>query len=70
MIVLPGNRFAVADKYRVEVYDLTDYQSAFKCWEHEVENEVVAVFPGPNRDQIGVLESNGKITLHNIKESE
>jgi hypothetical protein len=62
-ILLDGH-FVVAGKKNVFVYD--DSFLGEIRWEYEVENEVVAVFPGPNRDQLGVLESNGKITLHNI----
>ena len=63
--ILPNGHFVVAGKKNAWVYDDSIFS---KIWEHEVENEIVAVFPGPNRDQLGVLESNGKITLHNIRE--
>ncbi|AEW02125.1 hypothetical protein A4D02_08910 [Niastella koreensis] len=63
--VLFDSRFVVAGKKNVLVYDGSVFS---KIWEHEVENEIIAVFPGTNRDQLGVLESNGKITLHDIRE--
>ena len=69
MTFLPDSRFVMAGS-DVQVVDLRDYTSPELQWHLETKNEVIAVFPGPARDQIGVLESNGQITLHNISESE
>ena len=67
---LPDNRFVVADNQKVLVYNLWDFDNPPEIyWQVETENEVVGVFQGPNRDQIRILEANGQITLHNIKES-
>ncbi|HEX6432041.1 MAG TPA: hypothetical protein VF008_30325, partial [Niastella sp.] len=66
---LPDNRFVVADNHKVMVYDLSDCEHPPEIyWQVETENEVVGVFQGPNRNQIGILEANGQITLHNIEE--
>jgi hypothetical protein len=67
---LPESRFLVADNQKVLVYDLSDSENPPEIyWQVETENEVVGVFQGPNRNQIGILEANGQITLHNIKET-
>jgi tetratricopeptide (TPR) repeat protein len=70
MTFLPGDRIVLACKQEIQVYNLWADTDLDLQWQTETENEVIAVFPGPNRDQLGVLESTGKITLHNIKESE
>jgi tetratricopeptide (TPR) repeat protein len=70
MKALPDNRFVVADNQKVLVYDMRDIDNPPEVhWQVETENEVVGVFQGPNRNQLGILEANGQITLHNIKES-
>ena len=70
MKALPDSRFVVADNQKVLVYDLSDSGNPPEIyWQVETENEVVGVFQGPKRNQIGILEANGQITLHNIKES-
>lgn len=70
MKALPDNRFVVADNQKVMVYDLSDYENPPEIyWQVETENEVAEVFQGPNRNQIGILEATGQITLHNIKET-
>ncbi len=68
--ILPGNRYVVADKHKVQMYyDRENNNPPEIYWQVETENEVVEVFQGPNRNQIGILEANGQITLHNIKET-
>jgi tetratricopeptide (TPR) repeat protein len=69
MIFLPDARIVLACNQEIFAYDLYDGIDLKLQWETKTESKVIAVFAGPNRDQIGVLESNGKITLHNIKES-
>ena len=70
MKALPDNRFVVADNQKVLVYDLWDFDNPPEIyWQVETENEVAGVFQGPNRNQIGILEANGQITLHNIRET-
>jgi hypothetical protein len=70
MKALPDNRFVVADNQKVLVYDLSDFDNPpVIYWQVETEYEVVGLFQGPNRNQIGILEANGQITLHNIKET-
>jgi tetratricopeptide (TPR) repeat protein len=66
MAFLTNDRIALAAKGEVRVIDLKQYASPELEWSVKTEYLAVAVFPGPNRDQLGILESNGKITLHNI----
>lgn len=66
MTFLPGDRLVLACSRELQVYNVWDELEPELQWQRETEEEIVAVFPGPNRDQLGVLESNGKITLHNI----
>jgi tetratricopeptide (TPR) repeat protein len=68
MTVLTDNRFVVADKQKVLVVDMTDHISPEMYWQFDTENDVVAVFQGSNRDQLGILEANGQITWHTITE--
>jgi tetratricopeptide (TPR) repeat protein len=69
---MSGDRFVVGDKQKVQVYDFTDYFKEYAMpdiyWEVETDNDVVAVFQGSNRDQLGILEANGQITWHTITE--
>ena len=68
MTVLTNNRFVVADKQKVLVVDMTDHISPEMYWQFDTENDVVAVFQGSNRDQLGILEATGQITWHTITE--
>jgi hypothetical protein len=70
--VLHAEQFVVAEKRDVWVYDVWETTTSLPEFLKKIEtqNDVVSVFPGPLRDQIGVLESTGQITLHNIRESD
>jgi hypothetical protein len=67
MTFLPDDSLLLAAKKEVQVLNGTTRELQ---WQMETENDVIAVFPGPLRDQIGILESNGQITLHSIGDSE
>jgi tetratricopeptide (TPR) repeat protein len=69
LIAMPGDRFALAEKQNVQVLDFFDYTSPTIHWEFETESDVIAVFPGSHRDQLGILDVNGLITWHTISES-
>jgi hypothetical protein len=64
MSMLTDNRFVVADKQKVLVVDMTDHISPEIYWQFDTENDVIAVFQGSGRDQLGILEANGLITWH------
>jgi hypothetical protein len=65
---ISDDRLVIADKQKVLVYDLTDFSSPEIYWQFITENDVVAVFPGFLRNQVGILEVNGQITWHSIGE--
>jgi tetratricopeptide (TPR) repeat protein len=65
--ILTGNRYVVANEKKVQMYyDVEGNKSPELDWEHRVENKVAAVFQGPERHQLGILEENGQITFHVI----
>ncbi|OQP46904.1 hypothetical protein A4H97_05125 [Niastella yeongjuensis] len=70
MALLPNDRIVLATKEELRIVNLKNYSLPELEWRLSLEKPAVAVFPGPTRDQLGVLESNGKITLHNYKELE
>ncbi len=67
---ISDDRLVVADKQKVLVYDfeIPEYSSPEIYWQFETENDVVAVFPGFLRNQLGILDANGQITWHTIQE--
>lgn len=64
------DHIVIADRQKVLVYDLADLSSPYIYWQFETENDVVAVFPGFGRNQLGILEANAHITWHSIGEAE
>jgi tetratricopeptide (TPR) repeat protein len=64
---LPDDSLVLAGKKEVQVLNAPTWELD---WQMETENDVIGVFPGPLRDQIGILESTGQITLHRIRELE
>ncbi|OQP65949.1 hypothetical protein A3860_15275 [Niastella vici] len=69
VIILDDVWYVVAYKQKVQVYNLEENAPSVIHWEIETENDVVAVFSGSNRNQLGILEANGLITWHNFRES-
>lgn len=69
IIILDDDWYAVSFKQKVQVYNLEENAPSVIHWEVETENDVVAVFSGSNRNQLGILEANGLITWHNFRES-
>ncbi|MBO9199331.1 MULTISPECIES: hypothetical protein [Niastella] len=67
MTFLPDDFLVLGCQWEVHVIKGTN-TSWDLYWKIETKNKVIAVFPGPTRDQLGILELNGKITLHKFRE--
>jgi tetratricopeptide (TPR) repeat protein len=57
---------AVAASHKVYIYQLSKLEAIELCCTIETEFEIVAVFQAANRNQVGILEKNGQITIHSI----
>ena len=64
---LPDNRFIVAGDKKVKMYCNTeDNNKPELYWQFDSEYEIAAVFQGTERNQLGILLTNGKISFHVI----
>jgi hypothetical protein len=65
--ILPGNRYVVAYEKSVRMYyDMEDNKKPELYWQFDAEYEIAAVFQGTERNQLGIMGANGKITFHVI----
>lgn len=65
--ILPGNRFVVANEKNVLEYCEMENDTLPKLyWQYNSESGVAGIFEGMERNQLGILETNGKITFHVI----
>lgn len=65
--ILPGNRFVVANEKNVLEYCEMENDTLPKLyWQYNSESGVAAIFEGMERNQLGIMETNGKITFHVI----
>lgn len=65
--ILPGNRYVVASTRQVSMYyDVEDNKSPELYWQLDTKYDLAAVFEGTERNQLGIIGINGKITFHVI----
>jgi hypothetical protein len=65
--IMSDNRYVIATEKNVRVYDGLDEEAAPKVtWLFDSEVGIAAIFEGTERNQLGILETNGKISFHVI----
>lgn len=70
--ILPNNRYVVAYEKNVQMFydvgkgDYEEIRWQFNVWQYDSEAGMAAVFEGVERNQLGIVENNGKITFHVI----
>jgi tetratricopeptide (TPR) repeat protein len=65
--ILPGNRYVVANEKNVLVYCEMENDTLPKLhWQYNSAFGVAAIFEGMERNQLGIVEANGKISFHVI----
>jgi hypothetical protein len=65
--ILPGNRYVVVNEKNVLEYCEMENDTLPKLhWQYNSAFGVAAIFESMERNQLGILEANGKITFHVI----
>lgn len=65
--IMSNNRYVLANEKKVRLYDELDEDAAPKVsWQFDSEVGISAIFEGTERNQLGIMEKNGKISFHVI----
>jgi tetratricopeptide (TPR) repeat protein len=63
--ILPDKRYVVVNEKNVQMhYDMEENDKPEHYWQYNA--QIVAVFQGTERNQLGIVEANGQITFHVI----
>jgi tetratricopeptide (TPR) repeat protein len=60
------NRLAIISQQKVFIYEIRKDHTPYQVHEIETKGNIVTVFQAASRNQLGILEEGGKISMHNV----